>query len=86
MPAVRLLRRELAHLIGEVSGSSSVHGPCGINGVGRRVAHVGFLSRNSSLLLIAHAIVADAHEVLLEATVTAGGYVAINTTQLAGLL
>ena len=58
MTAIWLLDRELAHLAGEVVGSSRVHIPRRINGVGRSAAVIMTRHRGGSLLIIPFAIVA----------------------------
>jgi hypothetical protein len=71
MTTIWLLGGELAHLTRQVIGSSRVHVPWQINGVGRGVP--AFLTRHNSgsLLVIAFSIIANADKVLLEASMTA---------------
>ena len=85
MTAIRLMSGELSHLVGEVVHGSRVHIPCRINGVGRSVPMV-MTCHCSSLFFIPFAIIAQAEEILLVALMTLGGDVALNATQLTGLL
>ena len=77
---------KLAHVVGEVVGSSRVHVPRGINRVGWSTPVLMTHHRSGRLFFIPLAIVAEAKEILLVAAMTARGYVALNATQLAGLL
>ena len=86
MTTIWLLGGELAHLTRQVIGSSRVHVPRRINGVGRSVPVLVTRHCSGSLLVIALVIVANAEEVLLEASMTAGGDMALKATQLASLL
>ena len=85
MTTIWLLSRELAHLVGEVVSSSGVHIPCWINGVGRSATMIMRRHGSGSLLVVSFAIVAKAQKILLVATMTTGGNVALKATQLVGL-
>ena len=85
MTTIWLLSRELAHLAGEVVSSSGVHIPCWINGVGQSATMIMTSHGGGSLLVVSFDIVVEAQKILLVATMTARGNVALKATQLAGL-
>jgi hypothetical protein len=68
MTTIWLLGGELAHLTRQVIGSSRVRVPRRINGVGWGVPEFLTHHGSSSLLVVAFPIVANAKEVLLEAS------------------
>ena len=80
MAAIWLLSGKLAHVVGEVVRSARVHVPCRINGVRRSAAMVRTRHGGRGLLFIPFAIVAEAQKVLLVATMTARGNVALQAT------
>src|SRR3954463_9365186 len=86
MTAVWLLGGELVHLTRQVIGSSRIHVPCRIHGVGRSVPVLVARHSSGRLLIITLAIVSNAEEVLLEASMTTGGDVTLKTAKLTSLL
>ena len=85
MTAIWFLGGKLGHLVGEVVRGPRVHIPRRIDGVGRGAPMI-MTRHRSSLFFIPLAIITQAEEILLVASMAPGGDVTLKATQLASLL